>query len=150
MAREYKLLPDGSLDPNQDHIGELFEPELEAMHDEYHHRTPHAAQDSAAEREVFERNCREWREALGARVDEALRTDGFQVGRVLFDRVSGAFRVECHDAKARHRDYSVDIEVGQALALAELHDREPFGAVVREVVNKIREARATYMRRMGC
>lgn len=147
--RDYNLLPDGSIDTTQDGIAELFEPELEEIADALAHRTPHAAGPTAAERDNFERECRQWREALGARVDEALRTDGIDVGRVLYDRVGQAFRVEARDAQVKHRDYSVDIQVGEALALAELHDRAPFQAVVRDVIQRIREARATYMRRMG-
>lgn len=147
--RDYKLLPDGSIDTTQDGIGELFEPELEEIADALAHRTPHAHGPTAAERDDFERECRQWREALGKKVDDALRSDGIDVGRVLYDRVSSCFRVEARDARAQHRDYSVDIQVGEALALAELHDRAPFQAVVRDVVQRIREARATYMRRMG-
>lgn len=147
--RDYKLLPDGSIDTTQDGIGELFEPELEEIADALAHRTPREYGPTAAERDKFERDCREWREALGKKVDDALRGDGIDVGRVLYNRVDSIFRVEARDAKIQHRDYSVEIQVGEALALAELHDRGPFAAVVKDVVARIRDARATYLRRMG-
>jgi hypothetical protein len=147
--RDYNLLPDGTIDPHQDGIDKLFEPELEEVADALAHRTPRTPQETEAERTLFERECRQWCEAMGKRVDDALRGEGIDVGRVTFNRIDAIFKINARDATAKHRDYSVEVQVADALATAELHDVGPFAAVARDVIERIRQARATYLRRMG-
>lgn len=143
------LKPDGSLDIDElskTEVSSLFEKEL----DEIHSKTAPADNGpSVAEREAFTRECEQFREALRSRCRESLRSENVTVTKVLWNSVECVFKVCAHDASARHRDYSVEATVGEALAVAELHDRAPLAAVAADCVAKILEAKASYMRRMG-
>lgn len=124
----------------------LYERELDLAHTKTSSagaRTP-----GAREQEAFERECEQWREALRCRVRDELTPQNICIERVLWHQVEGEFKVVATDAAYSYRDYSVTISVSSALALAELHDREPLAAVVKDVCQRILEARDHYFRRM--
>ena len=133
-------------DLSRSEVSTLFEREL----DEIHSTTAPADNTllTAAERERFERECAAWRRALHRRVRDALRTHSILVPSVTWDG-AGEFCVRAYDARYRHRDYSVSITVGEALAIAELHDRAPLEAISRDVIQQIFAARDEYARRMS-
>lgn len=124
---------------------QLFEQEL----DEAHSKGPlRSWYDDAAERAAFERECVQWINALHARLARALHNHDLIVKRPEWREAEGVFYVPVYDANAKWRDYSVDIVVGEALALADTHSAEPLAAIVKDTIAAIFSARDRYHTRM--
>jgi hypothetical protein len=151
-AKEYDLLPDGTIDLSQPGISTLFEDQLDAAHTVQPSALASLRGEdtsTAAEREHVERQCAQWCVALRDQLREALRGHGITVSRVRRELDWTGYHVTACETHARHRDYSVDIEVGEALSISELHDREPLAAVTLAVIEKIFAARDKYHQRAG-
>jgi hypothetical protein len=129
-------------------VCKLYERELDLLHSQRKSDENAGVWETAKEREQFERDCEEWRQALKVKLREALWTDGIVIDRVRWNSAEAIFRVIARDKQATHRDYSVEISVSEALSLAELHDQAPLAAIVADCVARIREARARYLARM--
>lgn len=145
MAKtEFDLNPDGSLDLKQD-LGTLFDDVL----DEVHSKPASDAPLHTVDRERFERDAQEFLNALHLSVRAALRSDGIAVAGVLPTADETGFRIAAHDARHKHRDYSVCITLDRALALSQgTFGKGPLDAITGEVVAGIRAARAKYAARM--
>ena len=144
------LRPDGSVDIDEMTTAEVckvYEKELDTLHS----RTKPAGNHTAgtAERERFERDCEQFRLALAGALSQTLRSQGIDVGAVTFRRLEETFHVAARDHEHTHRDYSVDVEVATLTSISEMHDRAPFEAVVKAVVERVLEARAHYLHRMS-
>jgi hypothetical protein len=144
--RQYDVLPDGRLDPDQPGVDALLEDVLDNFSDAARGIAWNEPPPTDLDR--LEREGEMWRAALHTRLRRALASDGITVARVgrTLDR---DFAVNAHDTSRPYRDYSVDVSVGEALSMTELHRDEPLDAVTRMCAERIRGARRTYERRVS-